>query len=162
MKEYINNDNKTDILLAALDERYKSIHAIRERVQSIGVWALGILFGTGGWLIQSGVALSSFEKGIYLFGVVVAFIVLRFYYLEDLCKGFKNQLRITARLEKTLGLFSPNFFDSSDTPIYPKEWEKSGTQEGNGNFFYASYLLIYVGIVFLVIAILSSNCSRSL
>ncbi len=38
MKE---SKSKIDILLKALDERYKSIHIIRERVQTVSIWILG-------------------------------------------------------------------------------------------------------------------------
>jgi hypothetical protein len=44
---------KTDILLKALDERYKSIHIIRERVQTVSIWILGFLISGASWIYQS-------------------------------------------------------------------------------------------------------------
>lgn len=139
MKESFDKDNKVGILLSALEERYTSIHTIRERVQSIGIWSLGILLGAGGWLTESGTILSGFEKFLYLVAVLIAFIVLRFYYLKDLHRGFKNQQRIAARLEKALGLFTPKLFDDLEASVYPKEWENAGTDGGKGNFFHTNY-----------------------
>ncbi len=45
--------HKTDILLKALDESYKSIHTIRERVQTVSIWILGFLISGSAWIYQS-------------------------------------------------------------------------------------------------------------
>src|SRR3989338_4548637 len=155
----IDDNQKVNVLLSALDERYKSIHIIRERVQSVGIWALGILLGAGGWLIQSDTTLTYPQKVLGIVGFTTAFIALRFFYLEDLQKGFKGQQRAAACIEKVLGLFTPNFFNDSSDPIYPESWQKSGTEEGDGKFFNSTYILLYVGVTFLLIAILMSDPS---
>jgi hypothetical protein len=154
----INEDKKIDILLSALDERYKSIHTIRARIQDVCLWTLGILLGASGWLIQSNIFFNEFQQAIYILGILIAFIALRFKYLEDLEKGFRSQQRVAARLEKTLGFFKPNEFNNSEEPIYPKDWENCGTEDGRGNFFSTTYTLLYIGIIFLIIAILSKGC----
>jgi len=104
--------------------------------------------------LQSKIILTRPQKILAIIGIATAFLVLRFVYLEDLRKGFNGQQRAAARLEKTLGLFTSGIFDSSDEPIYPKSWEKAGTEESNGQFFDSTYALLYVGVVFLVITIL--------
>ena len=154
LMENLSNDKKADIILAALDERYKALHAIRDRVQSIGVWALGILLAAGGWLIQSTALLTSLQKTLYILGILVAVSVLRFKYLGDLKRGFKGQQRVAVRLEKALGLFSPRVFDNESDPIYPPQWKNAGSTQGGGQFFRTTHLLLYVGALFLVMAIL--------
>ncbi|MDB5224821.1 MAG: hypothetical protein JWO43_443 [Candidatus Adlerbacteria bacterium] len=153
----LDKEQKVTVLLAALSERYESLRTIRERVQSIGVWALGLLLGIGGWLIQSETTLTSFQKTFYILGILAAFAVLRFKYLEDLSVGFKSQQKITTRLEKALGLFTPGIFDSDTTSIYPQKWEKAGTAEGSGNFFETTYILLYIGVFFVIVVILLSH-----
>ena len=152
------DEHKTQILIAALEERYKAIHIIRDRVQSIGIWSLGLLLGASAWIIQSEQGLDPFKKTIYIIGALSAAAVLRFDYLEDLKRGFKGQQRVAARLEKALGLYDSGKFDASGESIYPKEWERAGTETGNGKFFATTYNLLYVSVGLLVIAILSAPC----
>ncbi len=149
---------KTDILLSALEERYKSVHAIRDRVESIGLWALGLMLAAGGWFIIHGIN-SCTQKVLYALALSAAFGALRFRYLRDLEGGFRNQLRIAVRIEKALGLFTPKFFDEQDEPIYPKSFEKAGTDHASGRFFQSTHILLYIGFFFLIASILFSNNS---
>lgn len=150
----ISEKEKVDILLSAVEERYNAMHKIRERVQSIGLWSLGILFSAGGWIIENKVSFNLAQTAIIVIGILIASGILRFIYLEDLHRGFRGQQRVAARIEKSLGLFKPKIFDESEDPIYPPSWEKSGTHESDGKFFYTTYILLYMGVIFLVIAIL--------
>ncbi len=155
----ISDKEKVDILVSALEERYRSIHIIRDRVQNICVWALGLLLGTGAWLLQAEIILSDEQKILIIVAVVVSFVVLRFNYLEDLKKGFANQQLSAARIEKTLGLFTPRFFDTNtEESIYPKSWEKAGEKGYEGKFFSSSFILLYVGLAFIIVAILFNGC----
>lgn len=148
------NDKKIEILISALEERYKSIHNIRERVQNTGIWILGILGGIGGWLIQSGIYLGFLNKIFYLLALFATYHIIRFHYLEDLNRGFKGQQRVASKIEKALNLFTPKFFSDEDNSIYPNSWEKAGTEDGDGKFFETTYLLINLGFIFISIAIL--------
>jgi len=156
MSHDFDKDQKVSILITALQERYESMRAIRERVQSIGVWALGLLLAAGAWLIENSTPLTYTQKVIYILGAAVAFIVLRFYYLENLHLGFKGQQRVAARIEKALGLFTAGTFDTEKDSIYPESWEHAGKENGSGKFFEMSYLLLYVGVAFVIVAILRS------
>jgi len=156
-KEIMNNashSDKKDILIAALEERYEAMRVIRQRVQGVSVWALGLMVAAAGWLIQTDVFISSEQKLLYILGLSLAFWVLRFKYFDDLQKGFLKQLHVAARLEKALGFYSSGEFNDSKEPIYPKEWEHAGGKNGRGNFFSSTYLLLYVGVAILVVAIL--------
>ncbi len=150
----IDDNKKIDVLLSALEERYASLHKIRERVQSVCLWALGLLLGAGAWLMQSDVILSALQKAFVIVIILVAFVILRFVYLNDLYKGFTSQQRVAARLEKALYLYAPGIFNDSDKPLYPQEWERAGTGENEGNFFRSTYILLYFGIAFIILAII--------
>ncbi|HTX87121.1 MAG TPA: hypothetical protein VMC41_03610 [Candidatus Nanoarchaeia archaeon] len=153
----INDDKKIDILILALKERYDSIHNIRERVQGIGIWALGLLIAAGGWLVQSSIILTDDQKIFVILGIIVAFIVLRYVYLEDLRRGFIGQQRAAVQIESALKLFTPGAFCGEDT-IYPKNWEKAGTEEGGGKFFNSTTALLFVGIALFTLAVLLNGC----
>ncbi len=150
----MNNDKKVEVLLSALAERYTSIHNIRERVQSIGLWVLGIFIGAGGWLIQGDISLNSSQKTIAVLGVLTTFIVIRFFFLRDLENGFKKQLQIASKIEDSLGMYTPGFFNETGTAIYPEEWKRSGTESGKGHFIDSTHILLYVGTIFLLVTII--------
>lgn len=154
------SQEKNNTLIAALNERYNAMRTIRDRVQSVGIWALGLFLGAGGWLIQSQTSLTLSQKLLYMAGLAVAVWVLRFKYLKDLEDGFKSQQRAAVRLEKALGLFSPGVFDDSEEGVYPPKWELAGNSKGEGNFFTSSYLLLYVGAAFLTCSILLCHIPR--
>lgn len=157
MIENTSSDKKIDILLSAVEERYQSLRAIRERVQNTGVWALGIMIGIGGWLLQSDIVLSFSQKIIYILLIIIASAVLRFSYLRDLNIGFKKQQQAAAKLEKALGFFTPGFFDGSDKAIYEESWAKAGTDKGKGRFFKTTFILMYIGVTFLIFVIMLNN-----
>ncbi len=147
----LTNEQKIDVLLHALDERYKSIHAIRDRVQNCSIWILGIFVTAGGWLLQSDAILECREKLFFSGIIIVSVAVLRIFYLSDLERGFKTQQRIQARIEDALGLYKPGVFVTNT--IYPSEWSQTGTRDGKGNFFSHNYLLIYLGTAIILLSI---------
>ncbi len=144
-------DQKITVLLQALDERYKSIHIIRERVQNIALWVLGLFVTAGGWLVQSNTSLLIREKWFFTIIILLAILTLRIFYLKDLEKGFKNQQRIQAKIEAALGLCKKGVF--IEDSIYPKEWINAGQKNGKGNFFRHNYLLIYAATTILLLSI---------
>lgn len=153
---YTNTDKK-DVLISALEERYKALHVIRERVQSIGVWALGLMTAAAGWLLQGDIWLNPGRKFLYLVVLGITFWALRFKYLEDLQKGFVSQLQVAVRIEEALGLYESGVFDRLKKPIYPTKWKKAGGKHGDGKFFSSTYLLLYIGIAILAGSILLSR-----
>ncbi len=154
-----DSSKKTDVLIAALNERYSSTKAIRERVQNIGIWALGLLATAGAWVLQSGVVLSPERKFMYLIGIGIAVIVLRHVYLQDLHVGFKGQQKAAVRIETALGLYDVGIFDDEKESVYPEKWKKAGTDGGDGSFFSSTYVLLYLGAAFLAVAIVLSPCA---
>ncbi len=147
----MTTDQKLNVLLHALEERYKSIHIIRDRVQNISVWILGLFVTAGGWLIQSNTSLMIKEKWFSTIIIIISVLVVRIFYLKDLEKGFKAQQRIQAKIEDALDLCKVGVFTQDS--IYPKEWTEAGSKGGNGKFFFHNYLLIYIGTGILLLSI---------
>ncbi len=153
MIQELKLEQKVDILISAIEERYNVLHKIRERVQSVGLWAIGLSLSSGGWLIQSGLSLTPSQKFFYISGILLATYFLRQNYLEDLRKGFKAQQLVTAKLEKALGLFEIGMFDNEKESIFPKSWEQAGQKNGGGNFFKTTFLLLYLAVSFMALSI---------
>lgn len=151
----LDNKQKVDILLKALDERYQSIRVIRERIQNICIWTLGLLVTVAGWLIQSDMLFIDLnQKVIYTIFIVLTFALIRFYYLLDLHKGFKNQLKVATHIEGALKLYEVSEFDSLKSSIYPKEWKN----ENNGKFFNTNVRLIDLGTFILLVSLWLKDC----
>jgi hypothetical protein len=152
----IRDEEKINVLIHALDERYKSIHTIRERVQTVSIWILGILLGASGWLFQSNTCFSLYQKIFSVVLLSIVWVALRWFYFDDLQKGFNGQRQVAAKLEKSLGLFGEGIYADSNDSIYPKTWEKSGQKGSEGKFFANTYnlLIIGFGIFSLVILLL--------
>ncbi|MEK7106046.1 MAG: hypothetical protein AAB895_01650 [Patescibacteria group bacterium] len=155
----INDEKKVDVLLLALKERYESIHKIRERVQSIGIWALGLLFASGGWVFQSEKNLECIEKSILIGGIIFAFLMFKFNYLKNLQDGFKSQQRAAVKIETALGLYQKDFFSQTGTSIYDSDWKDSGQSNSKGKFFRTTTWLLLIGIVFFIAVVVAKDTS---
>ena len=149
----INDEEKPNILIEVLKERYKVMHNIRQRIENISLWSLGLLIAASGWIVGLNEPLGRQEKCLIIFAVIIGFSVLRFFYLSDLNKGFRNQQKVIVKLEKTLGLYKDVFYSESGS-IHPEKWSETGGKEGPGNFFFSTYLLIYTGVGIFVLSLL--------
>lgn len=148
----MNEDNKTTILLAALEERYKAMHIIRGRLQNLAIWVLGILFAASGWLFQSDVYLQHHEQVMLILFLVLITAVLFTTYIKDLEKGFKGQQKVAAKIENALGFYTEGAFMAET--VYPNEWKKAGTEDGTGKYFDTNKIMIITGVIVLSLTIL--------
>jgi hypothetical protein len=147
----LTNDQKLQVLMRALEQRYRAIDNIRDRVQNVCLWILGLFATGGGILLKAGIPLSLTNKFSLSIMIVVAVLALRIFYFRDLERGFRAQQRIQARIEEVIGLSRKGVFGNDS--IFPEEWAVAGTQKGKGRFFSHNYLLIYLGTIFLLCGI---------
>jgi len=143
----ISNSEKINVLLAALNERYKATHEIRNRVFNTCTWLMGILIGIAGWLVQAKINLNTNQKIFLLVILFVVFIIIRFFYLGDLEKGFKNQFRVACHIEDALGLYKKGYYTDSKNSIFPTKWKETGKNKCDGKYFQSSYFLLYFAIL---------------
>lgn len=152
----ISDDKKVEVLLSALEERYKSIHEIRNRLQNISIWSLGIMLAASGWLFQSDIYLFKHAQITLLIVVASLIFILFKTYIKDLEKGFKNQQKVAADIESALGFFEDNVLTSK--ALYPLRWQNSGTDIGEGKYFSSTGILIISGGIILALTILLKGC----
>lgn len=155
MKE---SKTKIDILLNALDERYKSIHIIRERVQTVSIWILGFLIAGAGWVYQSNIYFGVIEIFILIFVIIAIWTSIRRFYFSDLEKGFNSQRRVAAKIEKSFDFYTKGYFTKDESTLYPENWKNSGKENCEGKFMRNTYNLLALGFGLLIIAILSHVC----
>lgn len=147
----LTDQQKVDVLLKALDERYNALHIIRDRVQNVCLWVLALFITAAGWLLQSTHSFTNSERAFFTTMIITSVIIVRIFYLKDLEKGFKTQQQIQAKIEDALGLCKKGIF--MEGSIYPEDWLNAGTKKGKGKFFDHNYLLIYLGTIFLILSI---------
>ncbi|KKQ28006.1 MAG: hypothetical protein US42_C0003G0063 [Candidatus Magasanikbacteria bacterium GW2011_GWC2_37_14] len=148
------NDEKINILLEGLKERYNSIHIIRERAQSVSLWILGILVAMSAWLFQNFLIINFFDKiliSFVIFSILLSVICLFF---GDLEQGFKTQREVASKIEEVLGFYGNNFFADNYKSIYPEKWKNVN----NGNFFVNNYLLILTGYLVFILTLFFNGC----
>lgn len=148
----IDNAEKINILLSGLQERYNALHIIRARVENTCTWTLGILVVLSGFFIDKNVSLTTTQSIFIIASLIAVLVVLRFFFLRDLEKGFKEQFKVVVNIEKALSLYKEGAY--CDGTVYPNKWEKSGQDRCDGRFFKSSYWLLYVGFAILIVAIL--------
>lgn len=131
-------------LLSALQERYNSMHNMRERVQNISLRLLWILLGVSWWIAQSNILFNCDEKiVIVLFIIVLIFIFYK--YFEDLKEWIIKQKEIASKIEEKLWFFS--WEDS----IYPQKRKEKSTE---WPFLKSHYLMLWFWFFLLIISIL--------
>jgi len=152
----IDDRIKAQILLAALERRYASVEAIRDRTYGISISTLGVFLVLAGWIVQGNVDLGLPGK-IFLSALVILALCVVLFYIRDLERGFRGQLRTVVRIEKLLKLYEPGFFGSTDEELYPRVWLEAGTETGQGRFFGSTYLLLCIGATALTAAVALSG-----
>ena len=144
------NPEKISILSSALEERYNSIHIIRERIQTVSLWIMGLLNWWAWWIFQSDLLLYCDEKLFLILFLILTFFMLKFFYFDDLEKWFQSQRTIAAKIEETLGFYEEWYFNNWNDSIYPKSWIKPK----EWNFFRNNEYLVIFGFLTLIVAII--------
>lgn len=144
------NPEKISILSSALEERYNSIHVIRERAQKASLWIMGLLIWWAWWIFQSDLLLWCDEKIFLIVVLIITFLILKFFYFDDLEKWFQSQREIVAKIEKSLGFYEDSYFNSENDSIYPKDWIKPR----KGNFFRNNEILVIFWFIILALSLI--------
>ncbi len=150
----MEEQTKIQVLLASAEARHKAIHIMRERVQKMCTWIMGIFLAVAGWILKENMPLSPSQKAVVVSMVVIIVLVIHLAYLKDIMKGFKAQHRVLARIEDALKLYDPGVYDDKESGLFPNTWKQAGTEKGHGRFFISNLYLLYLGAVLLIVSIL--------
>ncbi len=88
---HLNEDQKLQVLLAELQERYNASHKIRERSTQFTLWISGMAIGLG-WLLISQ-TMFSLSQRIALTLLIAALFIGTVYLIMGLRSGFKKKSR---------------------------------------------------------------------
>jgi len=115
----MEKDNKIEIILNLLNERYASSHKMRERSQSFAVWIAGLGIALI-WILINGTNLNISQK-ILVSILTIGLGGLSIYFISAIQRGFDNNRAITIKLEKLLGCYKKNEYIEDDR-LFPEEY----------------------------------------
>lgn len=143
----LNEDQKLQVLLAVLQERYDASHKIRERSIQFTLWLSGMAIGLG-WLLISQQELVLPHR-VALTLLVLALFAGTIYFLMGLRRGFRKNREAMINCERALGMHDSGIY-LTDGPLLPSEYNR--TNRKWSDHFHALYVwLILVAASLLIL-----------
>lgn len=143
----INDDKKISVLSNMLNERYKAEHNMRDRSVNFTKWILGLGIALL-WILLLKTDLNLFTK-YFSSAFIVTYSVLSFWFLLEICKGFKNNRNVMIRLETAMLLYEEGSYLNNEA-ILPKEYKKPYSKKESPSHFRSLYGLLFVLAIFLI------------
>jgi hypothetical protein len=149
----IVKENRIDVLMAQLHDRYDALHKMRDRSMQFTLWILGLGLGMA-WLLINEVELTSTQKSVITFFLVVMGIV-SCVFLRAIQRGFKANHRIAIRIETALKLYEKDFYGVPEA-ILPENFSRENT--GWSGHFNTLYALIATVLLTLILLTWTNPC----
>jgi len=144
---HLNEDQKLQVLLADLQERYNSSHRIRERSIKFTLWISGMAIGLG-WLLisQKGLVI---PQRVALTLLVMALFAGTIYFLMGLRRGFRKNREAMINCERALGMHDSGVY-LADKPLLPFEYSRTNRKwSDHFHTLYAWLILVAVSLLIL-------------
>jgi len=104
----ISENQKLDILINLLTERYNAAHKIRERSLRFTIWALGLVL-TLIWILING-SLLTLSPTVILIIIVITLEGITFWVLYFLKSGFGKNRYVMIKLEEALSCYQEGLY----------------------------------------------------
>ena len=147
----LDEDQKLQVLLIGLQERYHASHQIRGRSIQFALWISGMAIGLS-WLLIYQTSLELFQK-IALTLLIGTLFSGTIYFMAGLRRGFSNNRKAMVRCERALLMHDSGVY-LADEPLLPKEYSK--TEKKWNDHFRTIY--VWLIIVALSLIILTWSC----
>ena len=119
---HLSGDQKLQVLIADLQERYNASHKIRERSIKFTLWISGMAIGLG-WLLISQKGLT-FSQCIALTLLILTLFSGTIYFLMGLRRGFRNNREAMINCERALSMHDSGIY-LADGPLLPSEYSRT-------------------------------------
>lgn len=117
----LDDNQKLQVLIAGLQERYNASHQIRGRSTQFALWISGMSIGWS-WLLIFKVPLGLFQQ-IALTILIVTLFSGTIYFMAGLRRGFNGNRQAMVRCERALSMHSAGVF-LAETPLLPEAYGK--------------------------------------
>lgn len=149
-----NDDQKVQVLLAQLQERYSAAHNMRERSTQFALWISGMAIGLA-WLLISNPGMTPLQR-IALTMLIAALSIGSFIFLKGLQKGFSNNHKAMIDCERSLKMYEPGAFHS-ECALLPEAYSENNRKWSD----HFNTLIIWLSIVILSLTILTWTCPQT-
>jgi len=149
----IPDEKKIDVLSAQLQERYASLHKMRDRSMQFVLWVLGLGLGLA-WLSINQVVFTSAQK-LAVTGLLVVMGIVAFVFVRAIARGFNANREAMIRIEGALCLYDNDCYGTVE-PILPRRF--SSLKTGWAGHFPMLYLLIGVVVLLLLVLTWANPC----
>ena len=150
----LNEDQKLQVLLTELQERYNASHKIRDRSTNFTLWISGMAIGLS-WLLICQKELLLNQR-IALTLLVIALFGGTLFFIIGLRRGFAKNREATIRCERALHMFDSDVY-LKETSLLPSEYATTKTRWSD----HFCTLCVWLIIVALSLLILTWTCPET-
>ncbi len=150
----IDDDQKFQVLLTQLQERYCASHNMRERSTQFALWISGMAIGLA-WLLISQPGMTLMQR-IALTLLIGALSVGSFIFMKGLQKGFNNNRKAMIACEKSLELYETGVY-LKECPLLPDAYAQNSHRWSD----HFNTLIVWLSIVILSLVILTWTCPQA-
>lgn len=143
----IEDDQKINVLLALLNERYNASHKMRERSFKFALWIFGLLIGGGSWILLNGSTLTIVQKA-ELTVILSLTSIFTFWFIQAIKKGFDTNWTVTVKIEESIQLYDKGVFLDSES-LFPESYKNAGRTSMSSHF-----ITLYVWLASTLIVLL--------
>lgn len=155
---HLNDDQKLQVLLVELQERYDAAHKIRERSIQFTLWISGMAIGIG-WLLISQPTLGLYQR-VALTLLILALFAGTIHFVLALGRGFRKNRGAMIKCERALGMHDSGVY-LKDAPLLPTEYTHR-KRKWSDHFCTLSVWLILVAISLLMLTWTCPNSTKNL
>ncbi|MEA3471498.1 MAG: hypothetical protein U9R24_07255 [Thermodesulfobacteriota bacterium] len=147
----LNDDQKVQVLLVELQERYNASHKMRERSTKFTLWISGMAIGLA-WLLICQKELLLTQR-IALTLLIIALFGGTLFFIMGLRRGFGRNRESTIRCEQAFQMHDSGIY-LKDAPLLPSEYSNAKTKWSD----HFCTLCVWLIIVALSLLILTWTC----
>jgi hypothetical protein len=148
---HLSEDQKLQVLLAELQERYNASHKIRERSTRFTLWISGMAIGLA-WLLISPTSLMLTQR-IALTLLIVALFGGALFFILGLQRGFNKNREAMIKSERALGMHDSGVYLENSALLPP---EYNNTNRNWSDHF--NTLCVWLILVAVSLSILTWTC----
>ena len=121
-------NEKVQILIALYATTQENLKDMRSRVLTISSTSITFFTISVGWIVQKE-AKPSLQETLLLVCIIIVFWIGNLRILSDIRRGFANAMGIALRIERSLHLYEPGFFNEDKHPLFPESYSKPNTSK---------------------------------
>jgi len=148
----LKDDQKIQVLLIQLQERYAAAHKMREQSTKFTIWLSGMAIGLA-WLLISHQTLA-FSQRLALTLLIATLWTGAWIFILGLRKGFQSNRSTMIKSERALGMYETGIYLQEDS-LLPTAYKRT---KGKWNDHFST-LCVWLCFVALSLLILAWTCS---